>query len=103
MFERRSLIFHIVCLLLVSTPVAWGGDPNNGAKIYLKHCLSCHGSTGRSMTPGTPDFSMGQSLQNPDPVLAATIKSGKKLMPAYLGILKEEEIADVIGYIRTLF
>ena len=37
-----------------------------------------------------------------DMTLLASLKSGKNAMPAYLGILSDREMLDVIAYSRTL-
>ena len=34
--------------------------------------------------------------------LLASIRSGKNAMPAYIGVLTDREILDVIAYLRTL-
>jgi len=38
----------------------------------------------------------------PDLTLLASIKNGVNTMPAYQGILKDQDILDVIVYLRTL-
>lgn len=102
---KHRLIKKIGLLFLLNLSwVAWvhAGNPANGAKIYQRYCESCHGSSGRSLTPGTPDFSVGESLNQPDGVLQAAVEKGKKMMPGFLGILKKEQIQDAISYLRTL-
>jgi len=37
-----------------------------------------------------------------DSVLLTSIKSGKAIMPSYRGALNDNEILDVIAYLRTL-
>lgn len=101
-FPRTLILICILLAFVLAVNFAWAGDPNLGAKIYKKHCINCHGSNGRSMMPGTPNLTIGQSLLKPDTVLAEVVKTGKKMMPGYLGVLKEQDIADVITYIRTL-
>ncbi len=101
-FPRNAIILSMLFGFVLLCNSAWAGDPNLGAKIYKKHCINCHGSNGRSKMPGTPHLTQGQSLIKPDTVLAEVVKKGKKMMPAYLGVLKEQDIADVITYIRTL-
>lgn len=85
----------------ISMGFAWAGNPAQGAKIYQQHCVNCHGQQGQPLVPGTPDLGKGASLAKPDQVLQKVIESGSKLMPAYLGILQDNDIKDVISYIRT--
>jgi len=75
----------------------------NGEKIYQKYCQSCHGIKGRGGIGGAPNFARGQSLMKPDAYLYDTINGGKNAMPAYRGVLKEEEFYDVITYLRSFY
>lgn len=80
---------------------AFAGDPFVGAKIYNEHCMRCHGADGKAVIAGTPDFLHTNLLAKPDFRLVAFIKSGSGIMPSYEGVLKEQELHDVIAYIRT--
>lgn len=73
-----------------------------GQRIYSQHCIGCHGPGGHSALPNAPHFSRGERLMQPDMMLLATIKAGKMTMPSFNGILRDQEILDVIAYLRTL-
>ena len=90
-----------LCLLSISLCVQ-AGDPFNGHTIYGKHCLQCHGDTGRGEMVSIPDFSRGEGLLKADFMLVDTLKRGVGTMPAYQGLLTDNELADVITYIRTM-
>lgn len=92
----------LCCLMLVGMPQANAGDPAKGGKHYSQHCQKCHGSNGKSTLPGVADFSRGQGLLRADGELLQVIKSGRGMMPAYRGILKDDDIYDVITYLRKL-
>jgi cytochrome c6 len=77
-------------------------DIFNGQLVYETHCLGCHGVDGMPLVPGTPDFTLGQTLDKPDRPLFEAISFGINLMPGYDGIINNQEILDVIAYIRTL-
>ena len=77
-------------------------DMMNGGRIYAMHCASCHGPKGASIMPNAPNFARGERLLQPDTALLAAIRNGKAAMPAYVGILNDREILDVIAYTRTL-
>jgi len=51
--------------------------------------------------PGAPDFSRNEQLMQPDVTLYETIRRGQGAMPGYRGVLRNEDILDVISYIRT--
>lgn len=52
--------------------------------------------------PNAANFALGESLMQPDSKLVAFVKVGKNSMPGFQGVLKENEIMDVIAFIRTL-
>ena len=86
----------------------------NGAALFKRHCVMCHGATGLGDGPAA------KSLKGKLPVLSdkATmskltdaqihelITAGKKSeignMPALGKRLKPEEITDIVNYVRTL-
>lgn len=74
----------------------------DGQRIYNQYCIGCHGPGGNSAIPNAPHFSRGERLMQPDMMLLMTIKSGKMMMPSFNGILRDQEILDVIAYLRTL-
>lgn len=81
---------------------AWAGDPGSGSTIYRTHCVTCHGERGEGAMPGVPDFSRGEGLMQPDRVLAESIIRGKTIMPAFQGMLSDDEVLDVIAFLRTM-
>lgn len=81
---------------------AWGADPVEGRKAYMTHCKNCHGTNGASQMPGIPDFSRGEALLQPDMVLVETIRRGSGMMPAYRGLLTDDELLDIVAFLRTL-
>ena len=90
---------------------------------YAVNCLSCHGETGKGDGPGgmdlqppprdfsTGDFKFdgdGDGKVGTDADLKAVVAKGagafggNQMMAAWDGVLSEEEIGNVVGYIRTL-
>jgi cytochrome c6 len=86
--------------LLMSTVHA--ADVFKGKEVYTRQCSICHGQAGVATMAGVPDLSRGEGLMRPDPALMGSIKAGINAMPAYLGILSDREILDVIAFMRTL-
>ena len=82
---------------------ARAADINRGGRIYSTHCAACHGPTGVAVMPGAPNFARNERLLQPDMMLLASVRTGKNAMPAFMGILNDREILDVIAYLRTLF
>ena len=100
--RRLSMALITAALLLGNAAVAYAADPGKGAKTYATHCSGCHGEGGVSNMPGTPDFSRRERLFQPDMALLASIRDGVSVMPAYKGLLSDQEMLDVIAYLRTL-
>lgn len=97
-FAPITLLFA----LLAATAPLHAADINNGRQIYTLHCASCHGASGISAMPGAPNIARGERLMQADTAILASIRNGKNAMPAYVGILKDQGILDVIAYMRTL-
>ena len=73
-----------------------------GARLFRINCAACHGPNGVSVMPGAPHLARGERMMQPDMALLGSLKAGKNAMPAYIGILADKEILDVIAYSRTL-
>jgi len=78
------------------------GDVFKGRELYIMHCANCHGPAGTGVMAGAPDLSRIETLMQPDVALLASLKAGKNAMPAYLGILTNRDLLNVIAFMRTL-
>lgn len=79
---------------------------SNGKQIYRTNCASCHGATGEGDGPA------GKALKPPaanlkvmvpqhtDGDLAWRIAEGRGAMPPWKGTLSENDIWDVVNYIK---
>jgi len=74
---------------------------NDGARVYITNCSSCHQLDGTGI-PGVFPALAGNAFVTgaPGPVIAM-VKFGSKTMPAWSGSITDEDIADVVTYIRT--
>lgn len=104
MLNNRSFkqIFVVAILLVYWPRLSYAADPNKGAEVYTMHCVSCHGVSGVGVIPGAPNFAQDEGLMSPDGTLFISIQSGKAAMPAYRGVLSDQDILNVIAYLRTL-
>jgi len=96
------------------TEVSLGGSPGitgnatlqQGKNIYESRCAVCHGTDGSGVAPGTPDF-RDQTWWNSEKQalgvdgLVSIILNGKDGMPAFSGVLTEDEARSVLAYAMT--
>lgn len=103
----------LLACLTMSPTMAIAADAASGAKVYKRYCRGCHGADGRggahTFMPHIHNLTKkGYIDLKPDDVLAAIILEGgepygmSSYMPAWEGTLSEQQIDDVITFIRTL-
>ena len=100
---RRGLVTGLMSAVMIAGNNADAGNFFSGEKIYKQYCQSCHGVKGQGGVSGAPNFARGQGLMKPDASLYHVIDSGRNAMPAFRGVLKEEDFYDVITYIRSFY
>ncbi len=113
-----AVVFVAMLLLsvwIVSAPAASAGDPGKGKEIYAKSCAGCHGPEGKgdgaaasAMNPKPTNLSDKAAMSKLDDaaltnaILKGGAASGKSpLMPAF-SQLKDQEVKDVVAYIRSV-
>jgi len=94
-----------------------------GKAIYANNCAACHGEALQGQTnwrerlpngrlPAPPHDKTGHTWHHPDAMLVDMVKNGlvpgktappgyESDMPAYAGILTDEEIVAVLAYIKS--
>jgi cytochrome c6 len=94
-----------ITLLLICVPAARAqGDAE---ATFKAKCAGCHGADGGANTPaaktlGVRDFQSPDVQKETDAELADIITKGKNKMPKYGDKLKDSEIKDLVGFVRTL-
>jgi mono/diheme cytochrome c family protein len=83
-----------------------------GKKVFLAQCINCHGPKGDGNGPASPalnpkpaNFIKGKfKFGNSAPLLFKTISAGisGSAMPPWKGTLTDEQINNVIVYIKSL-
>jgi mono/diheme cytochrome c family protein len=86
-----------------------GADPVSGREIYVNTCIRCHGIDGKgalgiTLVPPPADLSSSAVQNRLDGTLFKRIHEGKPntAMGAWKHALSDEEIWDVLAYVRTL-
>ena len=96
-------------------PAASAADAGKGKEIYSKSCGGCHGAEGKgdgaaakAMNPKPTNLADKASMSKLDDaaLTKAIVKGGvgigkSPLMPAF-SQLKDQEVKDVVAYIRSL-
>jgi mono/diheme cytochrome c family protein len=93
----------------MKNPVAKGDVSNKaGMEIYTKNCASCHGKTGlgdgvkaRALKDFPGDFSKADFQNQTDGDHFFKTKNGRGEMPKYAGKLSDDDIWNVVNYMRT--
>jgi cytochrome c oxidase cbb3-type subunit III len=97
--------------LMLSAAIA-AGDADRGQALFLRYCQGCHGPDGKGGGKGFmphvgPLARKGYIDLVPDEYLASVIAEGglavgkSGYMPSWKTTLTEQDIADVIAFIRT--
>jgi cytochrome c6 len=100
-FPRTGMALAAAALTLLAMP-AGAADITKGGALYATHCAMCHGANGNPVMPGAPNFRRMDTLMRPDMQILPSIKNGKGSMPGFFGILRDQEILDVVAFLRTL-
>lgn len=100
--SRAKITPQILSPLTPPAPIvlqAEAGEPTRGAPLYDHACSGCHGTLGNSDVP----------LHGPliniyypnDGVVAAIIRQGYGTMPVPEAELSDQDVADIVSFVRT--
>lgn len=80
-----------------------------GLALYTKNCASCHGKTGlgdgvkaRALKTHPGDFSKAPFTDQTDGEMFYRTKTGRDEMPKYEGKLSDDDIWNLVNYMRSL-
>lgn len=92
----------VTMVLAMAVPVM----AQDSAALYKSKCQVCHGADGKGTAAGQKmgvrSFSSPEVAKMSDNELVATTKNGKGKMPKYEGKLTDDQIKELVKYIRTL-
>lgn len=100
----RSLGSVLLAVLLISLAFSNVGFAQSGADVFKTKCAMCHGPDGKRENPGMGVKTLtGSDIQKKsDAELIASVSKGKGKMPAYAGKLTDDQISQVVAYVKTL-
>jgi cytochrome c6 len=95
----------VMALAFVFSMMSFAADA--GADVYKAKCAACHGADGKGETTmgknlKLKDLGSAEVQSKSDADITKLIEEGKKPMPAYKGKLTDDEIKEVVKYVRTL-
>lgn len=118
--NRLSLIFAGLALFILGASIGWGAtrivgkDWEEAKQLYADACASCHGDDGKGQVSGLgvtvelPDFTWcAFNSEESDRDWALVVAEGgpaagrSEQMPSFHGALTEQQINQVIAYVRT--
>lgn len=83
---------------------------STGKSIYAKHCKTCHGKTGngdgitaKTLNTDPSDLTFDDIDTQTDGEVYYKIRQGREEMPAFKGLIDEEDMWHLVNYIRTLY
>jgi cytochrome c6 len=97
-------LIPLFAVLLIMPAVGARADAE---ATYKAKCAGCHGPDGAGATAAgkamkVRDFHSPEVQKETDAELTEIITNGKEKMPKYSDKLKDAEIKDLVGYVRTL-
>jgi mono/diheme cytochrome c family protein len=98
---KSVLAAVVMSLMMISVSAVNAADVFDGKEVYMRHCMGCHGSSGVGNMPGLPNFTRGDQMFKSNSELYDAIRDGSGIMPGFNGLLTDDEIENVIAYIRT--
>lgn len=92
-----------------ANPVKSSADSiQQGGKLYQQYCASCHGGNadgqgmaGMMLNPKPANLRV-MAGQHPDGDFAYKIREGRGPMPAWKGILKDDQVWNLVNFIQAL-
>jgi cytochrome c6 len=98
-----ALVAGVIALAFWLAPAAQAADLAHGAQVFSSNCAACH-IGGGNVVNGAKTLKQSDleqygmaSLE----AITAQVTKGKAAMPAFLGRLTPEDIADVSAYVLS--
>ena len=102
---KTNMMLTVAFVFLFSLPAF--ADNAATEKLWKTKCQSCHAADGSGNTPagkkvGARDLRAPEIQKQSDAELFEITKKGKDKMPAYDKKLTDEQIKDLVAYVREL-
>ncbi len=117
-FKAAAVVAGLIVFLFTVAAFSQQGDPKRGKRIYNQFCVPCHGQYGKgdgtrahseAFDPMPRNHTNGVYMnKRPQEELFGVIKNGgfsknfSHIMPPWKSVLKDDEIWDVLSYVRQI-
>ena len=81
-----------------AAPASAQSAADAGRDVYAEHCATCHGER-LIATGAAPDLKLLRADQKPH--FDERVRNGKGQMPAWEGMISDEEIGQIWAYVRS--
>ena len=99
-------LFTSTLVFAVFLALAMPAMAQDTAALYKSKCQVCHGADGKGTAAGQKmgvrSFASPEVTKMSEEELVAVTKNGKGKMPKYEGKLTDDQIKELVKYIRTL-
>jgi mono/diheme cytochrome c family protein len=85
-------------IVLGVVPVRSQSADDAGRDVYAQHCATCHGER-LNATGAAPDLKLLRADQKTH--FDEIVRNGKGQMPAWEGMISDEEISQIWAYVRS--
>ena len=89
-------------LLLLTLLSVGAADATTSRELFETNCAVCHGIDGAPVLPNAPRFSEGERMEKTDAQLLTSLSDGLNVMPPWKGVLSEQEMREILAYVRSL-
>jgi mono/diheme cytochrome c family protein len=111
--SRVTVLCFLSCLFVAGWATqftsAATGDVAKGKIVYDTNCLPCHGERGKgdgpvgaALRPPPTSLVSAKTRAKSDGDLLTIIRDGRAVMPGWKNRLKDQDIQNVLAYIRSL-
>lgn len=117
MERRRTSVLSLLLALLLGAgaaglvaQAAGQGNAKDGKAHYERYCAVCHGQRGlgngpmaKATTPPASKLTTRDVRKKSDAQILEAIANGVgSVMPAWRGVLDDQQLLDVVAYVRSL-
>jgi quinohemoprotein ethanol dehydrogenase len=110
MYLVRVLAAALAALVCLSSACSAGDvaavkktEGDDARELFARNCAVCHGPSGEGKQVGTlqvPPLREGRAVEDPDARLLSQIHDGGKGMPPFKFTLTDEQIQDLLRFVR---